>query len=81
MSCNLQAFQFGPNVLLDPTWDVTQLGRCSKTFRAVVTLLCTSRPPLRTGTEVYKAIIHVLSNGELSLHATQVLEPRLETSA
>jgi len=35
MSCNLQAFQFGPNVLLDPTWDVTQLGRCSKAFRAV----------------------------------------------
>ena len=65
--------QFGANVLLDPSWDMTHLGRCSKTFRAVVSLVCASRPPVQTSLEVYKRILHILGDVELSDHAARLI--------
>lgn len=69
--CHLQ---FGVSVLLDPSWDINNMSRCTKTFRAVLSKLCTSRPAERGNEEVLKAVVGVLSGEQFSPYFAQLLQ-------
>jgi len=66
--------KFGATVLLDPVWDVSKIGRCSKTFHSLLGLLYESRTPDRSQTATFKRIVQILSGGELDDNVRRLLE-------
>jgi hypothetical protein len=57
-------FQFGSVVLLDPTWDVDNLCRPSKTFRNVLTTICKTKPPVASSSEYFMAAVGILGSDD-----------------
>lgn len=71
--------QFGTAIFLDPTWDVANITKCSKSFRALFFKLRDSRPSTLSGlaevnTNVLKVVIDVLSNSYLSDYLQMFLD-------
>jgi hypothetical protein len=72
--------QFGASALLDPTWDIDNLRRCSKPFRAVFKLLCAPElsivPARRVANHsVFLTVVNTLTREDLTEHVNHMLSP------
>ena len=69
-------------MLLDPVWDVDRLGHCSRSFRAVFTVLCACRPAgmavkQETNKSILKIVVRELGGNGVTEYISNFLDGNL----